>query len=88
MGACAFANAAFAPLQGRLVDRFGRVRVLAPIAAGQALVLVVAGALAPPPARPGPWSWWCSALPGTLVPPIAATVRALLGEVFPDAGRP
>src|SRR3981081_4462727 len=40
VGAYAFSNAACAPLQGRLVDRFGRVRVLLPLAAAQAIVLV------------------------------------------------
>ena len=84
VGAYAFASAAGAPLQGRLVDRFGRVRVLAPIAFGQAGVLVglvltaSAGASAPELVV-------LSALAGALVPPVAPTVRALLREVFHDA---
>ena len=40
VGAYALASAAMAPLQGRLVDRFGRMRVLPPSAIGQGVVLV------------------------------------------------
>lgn len=35
VGAYAFCNAASAPLEGRLVDRFGRARVLPPFALGR-----------------------------------------------------
>jgi MFS family permease len=85
VGAYAFASAAGSPLQGRLIDRFGRVRVLAPCAFAQAAVLVVlvlsaaAGAGAAVLVA-------LSGLAGGLVPPIAASVRALLGEVFADTG--
>ena len=41
VGAYALACAVVAPLQGRLVDRFGRLRVLVPTAVGQAVVLTV-----------------------------------------------
>jgi MFS family permease len=83
VGAYALASAAMAPVQGRLVDRFGRLRVLAPSAAGQgvallALVLVAhghAGSVA---------LVLLSGLAGVLVPPIAPTVRALLRDVFRD----
>ena len=68
---------------GRLVDRFGRARVLAPFACAQAAVyvsltvaaeagagIVVLVAL--------------SALAGALLPPIAPVVRVLLREVFDE----
>ena len=85
VGANAFANAAGAPLQGRLVDRFGRARVLAPSAFAQALVLVAfvlaskAGATSVPLIL-------LAALAGALMPPVSPTARALLREVFPDPG--
>src|ERR1700729_3258795 len=40
VGAYDFATAGGAPLLGRLVDRFGRARVLAPVAGVQGLMLV------------------------------------------------
>jgi MFS family permease len=85
VGAYAFASAAGAPLQGRLVDRFGRLRVLVPSAVAQALVLVVfvlsssAGASASVLVV-------LAAAAGALMPPVAPTVRALLREVFQDPG--
>jgi MFS family permease len=83
VGAFAFASAALAPLQGRLVDRFGRVRVLAPAAFAQAAVLIslaLAGASGAPAGVLIP----LSALAGAMLPPIAPTVRALLREVMRD----
>jgi MFS family permease len=83
VGAQAFATAAGAPVLGRLVDRFGRLRVLGPAvvceammyallvvaaeAHGAAVVLIVVAALA-----------------GAFMPPVAPVVRAMLGEVFED----
>jgi MFS family permease len=85
VGAYAFASAASAPIQGRLVDRFGRGRVLAPSAILQASALATLVVAADGGAGPvllvvlaG-----CS---GGLMPPIAPTVRALLGEILPEAG--
>jgi MFS family permease len=83
VGAYALASAAVAPLQGRLIDRFGRLRVLAPSAIGQSLVLVALVLTA---------HWHAgnvalvllSGMAGALVPPIAPSVRALLREVFDD----
>jgi MFS family permease len=69
------------PLQGRLVDRLGRVRVLAPSAVAQAGFLVTlvlsasAGAAAAVLVA-------LSGLAGAFAPPIAPSVRALLREVF------
>jgi MFS family permease len=84
VGGFAFACAAGAPIQGRLVDRFGRVRVLAPSAVLQAVVLVglvlAAGAHAGAPVLVA-----LATLAGALVPPIAPTVRALLREVLEDS---
>jgi len=83
VGGFALATAACAPLLGRLVDRFGRARVLLPFACGQACVyvlLVVA-------ARAGAGVVVLvvlSSLCGALLPPIAPAVRALLREVFDD----
>src|ERR1700744_5720336 len=84
VGAYDFATAAGAPLVGRLVDRFGRRRVLGPEAMLQALVLVAiviaahagAGAVA---------LVVLSALAGGLWPPIAPSVRALLRDLVRDA---
>jgi predicted MFS family arabinose efflux permease len=83
VGASAFATAGCAPLLGRLVDRFGRGRVLGPLAAAQAgayalLVLaaeVNAGGLA---------LIVLAALTGALLPPVAPVVRVLLRTVFDD----
>jgi MFS family permease len=83
VGAYTFASAALAPLQGRLVDRFGRARVLAPAALAQAAVLVslaLAGAGGAGAAVLIP----LAALGGAMMPPIAPTVRALLREVMRD----
>ena len=83
VGAFALATAASAPLLGRLVDRFGRTRVLLPSACAQACVyalLVVA-------AEAGAGVLVLvvlSGLAGALLPPIAPAVRALLREVFAD----
>ncbi len=85
VGAYAFASAACAPLQGRLVDRFGRVRVLAPFAVGQAVVLV--GLVIGASSGAGAVTLIAlAALAGALMPPIAPTVRALMREVWPDQG--
>jgi MFS family permease len=83
VGAYDFATAAGAPLVGRLVDRFGRRRVLGPEAMLQALMLVAiviaahagAGAVA---------LVVLSALAGGLWPPIAPSVRALLRDLVRD----
>jgi MFS family permease len=85
VGASALATAACAPLIGRLVDRFGRARVLVPFSLAQACAyasLVLAtragGDVALLVAL--------SALAGALLPPIAPVVRVLLRDVFPDPG--
>jgi MFS family permease len=83
VGAYALANAACAPLQGRLVDRFGRVLVLAPSAFVQG-ALLVGLVLAASDRAPAPMLVAVSGLAGAFAPPIAPTVRALLREVFPD----
>ena len=83
VGAFALATAASAPLLGRLVDHFGRARVLLPFACAQACVyglLVVA-------AQAGAGIVVLivlSGLAGALLPPIAPAVRALLRELFDD----
>ncbi len=83
VGGFALATAACAPVLGRLVDHFGRSRVLLPFACGQACVyvLLVVGAQA----GAGVVALVVlSALCGALLPPIAPAVRALLREVFDD----
>ncbi len=64
VGADAFASAALAPLQGRLVDRFGRARVLAPAAFARS---VVSGAA-------------LSLLSGLSIAPVFACQYALVGR--------
>ncbi len=83
VGAEALSCAAAAPPQGRLVDRFGRARVLAPCAALQAgmLVVLVLGAGAH---LPGGALVALAALAGSLQPAIAPSVRALLRELLTD----
>jgi MFS family permease len=83
VGAYALACAVVAPLQGRLVDRFGRLRVLVPTAVGQAVVLTVLVVSARAHAGGGVLVV-LSGLAGALVPPIAPTVRALLREILHD----
>lgn len=83
VGSYTFANAAFAPVQGRLVDRFGRPIVLIPSALGQAVALValvVAGAAHGSAAV----LVVLSGMAGALLPPVAPTLRALLRQVFED----
>lgn len=84
VGAYALANAVCSPLQGRLVDRYGRRHVLAPSALLQAgwltgLVLAALGGA-------GAASLVVlAALAGGFFPPIAPAVRALLPDILPDA---
>jgi MFS family permease len=85
VGAYALANAAFAPLQGRLVDRFGRVRVLVPSALAQATLLVALVLFASAGAGAA-MLVVVSGLAGAFAPPVAPTVRALLREVFHEPG--
>jgi MFS family permease len=79
------ASAMCAPLQGQLVDRFGRARILIPSAVGQAVALaglvVASGAHLGAPILVG-----LAAVAGGLLPPVAPAVRALLGQVFRDPG--
>jgi MFS family permease len=80
VGAFAFATAAGSPLQGRLVDRYGRARVLVPAAVGQAGMLVALVLAAAGGARSVALVVLAAAA-GSLSPAIAPSVRALLGEV-------
>jgi MFS family permease len=80
VGAFAFATAAGSPLQGRLVDRYGRARVLVPAALGQA-GLLVALVLAAAAGAGAAVLVVLAAAAGSLSPAIAPSVRALLGEV-------
>ncbi|MBV8217043.1 MAG: MFS transporter [Solirubrobacterales bacterium] len=83
VGASALATAASAPIIGRLVDRFGRARVLMPFACMQAVVygLIVLAAVGGAGAAV---LIVLSAAAGALLPPIAPSVRSLLRGVFDD----
>ena len=83
VGAFALATAACAPIIGRLVDHFGRARVLMPFACAQAAVyaLIVVAAVSGAGAAV---LIVLSAAAGALLPPIAPSVRSLLREVFDD----
>jgi MFS family permease len=83
VGAYTLMCAACAPVQGRLVDRFGRPRVLLPAAFLQAAALV-ALVLAASAHLAAVGLIVLSGLAGALMPAVAPTVRALLREVFPD----
>ncbi|HEX4011050.1 MAG TPA: MFS transporter [Solirubrobacteraceae bacterium] len=83
VGAFAFATAAGAPVEGRLVDRFGRRRVLVPSAIGQAMAFV--GLVVAADARAGAAVLIAlAAIAGALLPPIAPSMRALLREIVVD----
>ncbi len=83
VGADAFAVAACAPVAGRLVDRYGRARVLAPFALGQACAYV--GLVVAARAGAGAAAQIAlAALAGALLPPIAPVVRVLLRRAFDD----
>lgn len=83
VGAYALATAACSPLQGRLVDRFGRGRVLVPVALGQGALMVTL-VLAAHGGAGGVVLVVLSAIAGGLTPAIAPSVRALLGEIAGD----
>lgn len=83
VGAYTLANAACAPIQGRLVDRFGQAWVLVPSACAQASLL--AGLVVA--ANAGAHAAILvvlAGMSGAFAPPIAPTVRALLRDVFRD----
>ena len=83
VGGYALACAAAVPVQGRLVDRFGRGGVLFPVAIAQAIVLaslvIVAQGGAPAAALVA-----LATAGGAMQPAIAPSVRALLGEMVTD----
>jgi len=85
VGANALATAAGAPLLGRLVDRFGRRRVLGPSSVLQGLALA-ALVLAAGAGAGGAALVALAMLAGALMPPIAPAVRALLRDLLPDPG--
>lgn len=82
VGALSLANAAASPVQGRLVDRWGPMRVIVPIAAVQAAcftALVVAAG----DGAPGIVLVALTAAAGAFVPPVASASRALWPRVAP-----
>lgn len=85
VGAEALAAAASAPIAGRIVDRYGRTRVLGPIALGQAGAFVALMLAARAGAGAAPLVL-LAGLAGALMPPIGPVVRALLRETFDDRG--
>lgn len=83
VGATALATALSMPLQGRLVDRLGIRRVIAPAAVGQASAYVLLGVLGS--GHPGAVPLiGCALLVGGLQPPISPVLRAALGSMFTD----
>jgi MFS family permease len=70
---------------GRLVDRFGRARVLAPLAFAQASMYVTLVLASVTGAGSAPLIV-VAALAGALLPPIAPVVRTLLREIFAELG--
>lgn len=83
VGAYDFATAGGAPVLGRLVDRFGRRRVLPPVAVAQCVALCALLIAAHADAGAGALIA-LSAIAGSLMPPIAPAVRALLRDLLRD----
>jgi len=83
VGAEALASAAAAPVQGRLIDRFGRRRVLAPTALIQGAILVVLVLSAAASAGTATLVV-LAGLAGAFLPPVSPSMRALLREVLHD----
>src|ERR1700761_4007454 len=83
VGIQAVAIALVGPLQGRLVDRHGRGRVLVPWATAQA-ALFVALVVSARARAPGVWLVLASAAPGPALRAAAPAVRALLRAVIVD----
>jgi MFS family permease len=84
IGAYALANAASAPAQGALVDRYAQTRVLIPSALLQSsflIALTVAGKGHAPVAL----LVACAAMAGAAAPPLSAASRALWAGIFSDA---
>ncbi len=84
-GAYAIAEAASAPVLGRLVDRCGQTRPLAGTATVMALALVVTGLL--PASAPPLLLVALAAVTGAATPPLSACVRTLLPRIVADPGR-
>jgi MFS family permease len=82
-GAYAVGSALGTPVWGRLMDRFGQVRVLVPTASASALLLAglaLAGAGTAPPAL----LVALSALAGFTYPPMSPALRSAWRVIFPD----
>ncbi len=77
------ANAAFAIVQARLIDRLGQSRVL-PLAAGLFSAGLVAMMLAVEGDRATPWAHLFSALAGATLPQIGSSVRARWSHLVED----
>lgn len=80
VGALAFSGAVAAPVQGRLLDRFGPHRVLAPLAISQAIAMVSL-VLVVTSGAPDLAVVLIAGAVGALVPPISAAVRVLWPEI-------
>jgi hypothetical protein len=77
------ANALFAVLQARLIDRLGQSRVL-PVAVGVFAAGLVAMMWAVEADVPPPWPHLCAALSGAAMPQIGSCVRARWSLLVPD----
>jgi MFS family permease len=83
VGANALASSACAPLLGRLIDRFGRRRVVGPAACLQACAYLLL-ALAATRHAGAIVLILCAAITGALIPPIGSVVRTVLRDLFDD----
>lgn len=83
VGAYALANAASAPLQGSLVDRWGQMRVLVPSALMQAALFIALIAVVRMHADVG-LLVGCTALAGAAAPPLSASARVLWPTLLQD----
>ena len=80
VGLVAIGDAATTPLQGRLVDRYGRGRVLLPTAAVHVLAVTAVLLLAGSAASTG-WLAVAATVAGVGVPPISGCVKAIWAEL-------
>jgi len=79
------ANASFAVLQARLIDRFGQSRVL-PVAAGIFSLGLVGMMAAVEAGRSAPWPHLFAALAGVGLPQIGSSVRSRWSHLIEDKG--
>jgi MFS family permease len=85
VGALVLGEAAMAPVNGKLVDRFGAARVVAACATCQGGLLLTLVVLGGAGVGDVPLIALCAVI-GALVPPVSASARAIWPRLTPDAG--